>query len=150
MTTQPTRRRIEPGVYERLGADGQRLGLEIAYKDAAGKARRRTVHGGVPHARDALAKARSRRVKREAEPADPRVSFHTVADAFETAHVAGLRPNSRAVNRSALRRLRKVFGVKRMSEIGKVDVRAFVAAERAEGLTGWTIHSHLAVFAGHP
>jgi integrase len=147
MSTQPTRRRIEPGVYERVGADGQRLGLEIAYKDAAGKARRRTVHGGVQDARDELAKARSRRVTREPEPADPRVSFHTVADAFETAHVASLRPNSRAVNRSALRRLRKAFGKKRMTAIGKVDVRAFIAAERAEDLKGWTIHSHLAVLS---
>jgi hypothetical protein len=56
MTTQPTRRRIEPGVYERRGADGSRVGLDLAY-DAAGKARRRTVHGGVPDARDALATA---------------------------------------------------------------------------------------------
>jgi integrase len=147
MSTQPTRRRIEPGVYERVSADGQRLGLEIAWKDAAGKARRRAVHGGIQDARDALAQARSRRVKREVEPADPRVSLNTVADAFEAAHVAALRPNSQAVYRAALRRLRKAVGTKRMSAIAKVDVRAFVAAERAEGLKAWTIASHLAVLS---
>jgi integrase len=147
VTTQPTRRRLEPGIYERVGADGQRLGLEIVFKDAAGKARRRTVHGGVQDARDALAQARSRRVKREVEPTDPRVTFSTVVDAFEAAHVAALRPNSRRVYKAALRRLRKAFGNKRMTAIAKVDVRAFVAAERAEGLKAWTISSHLAALS---
>jgi integrase len=147
MSTQPKRRAVEPGIYERIDADGQRLGLEIVFKDAAGKARRRTVHGGLQDARDALAGARTRRVKREAEPTDPRVSFNAVCDAFEGAHVATLRPNSRAVNRTALRRLRKAFGKKRITAIAKVDVRAFIAAERQEGLKGWTIHSHLAVLS---
>jgi hypothetical protein len=136
-----------PGIYERVGADGQRLGLDIAWKDATGRARRRTVHGGVQDARDELAKARSRRVKREAEPADPRVSLNTVADAFEAAHVAALRPNSQAVYRAALRRLRRRFGTRRMTSIAKVDVRALVAAERAEGLKAWTIASHLSVLS---
>jgi Phage integrase, N-terminal SAM-like domain len=147
MTTQPTRRRLEPGIYERLGTDGQRLGLEIAFKDQAGKTRRRTVHGGVQDARDQLAQARSRRVKREAEPTDPRVSFNTVADAFEAAHVASLRPNSQAVYRAALKRLRKTFGKHRMSAITKADVRAFIASEKKEGLKGWTTHSHLAALS---
>jgi integrase len=147
MSTQPARRRLEPGIYERVAGDGQRLGLEIVFKDAAGKARRRTVHGNVQDARDALAQARSRRVKRETEPADPRVSFIAVADAFEAAHVAALRPNSRRVYKAALRRLRKTFGTKRMTAIAKVDVRAYVAAERAEGLKAWTINSHLAALS---
>lgn len=147
MTTQPTRRHLEPGIYERLGADGQRLGLEIAFKDTAGKVRRRSVHGGVQDARDALAQARSRRVKREAEPTDPRVSFNTVADAFEAAHVASLRPNSQAVYRAALKRLRKTFGKQRISAITKADVRAFIADEKKEGLKAWTIHSHLAALS---
>jgi integrase len=147
MSTQPTRRRIEPGIYERIGADGQRLGLEIAWKDAGGKARRRAVRGGLADARDALATARTRRVKREPEPVDPRVSFDTVVDAFEAAHVAALRPNSRQVYAAALRRLRKAFGKRRMSSISKVDVRAFVAAEVAEGLKANTIRSHLSALS---
>jgi integrase len=145
--SQPMRNKIEPGIYERLGAGGERLGLEIVFKDAAGKARRRAVHGNVRDARDALAQARSRRVKRDVEPADPRVSFNAVVDAFEAAHVAALRPNSRRVYNAALRRLRKAFGNKRMTAIANVDVRAYVAAERAEGLKAWTINSHLAALS---
>jgi hypothetical protein len=147
MTTQPTRHKIEPGIYERIGADGQRLGLEIVYKDAAGRTRRRTVRGGVQDARDALARARTRRVGREAEPSDPRVTFASVCDAFEAAHVAGLRQNSQRVYRSGLRRLRAEFGAKRLSSIGKADIRAFVASERKEGLKANTITSHLAVLS---
>jgi integrase len=147
MSTQPTRRRLEPGIYERVDTAGERLGLEIAYKDAAGKVRRRTVHGGIQDARDQLAKARTRRVGRETEPSDPRVTFDTVCDAFEAAHVAGLRPNSRAVYRSGLRRLRARFRARRLSSISRVDLRALVAAERAEGLKANTITSHLAVLS---
>jgi integrase len=147
MSTQPTRRRLESGIYERVGAEGERRGLEVVFKDAAGKTRRRAVAGNVQEARDELAKARTRRVRREPEPADPRVSFDTVADAFEAAHVAALRPNSRRVYKAALRRLRKTFGTKRMTAIAKVDVRAYVAAERAEGLKAWTINSHLAALS---
>ncbi|MGI8429318.1 MAG: hypothetical protein ACR2OB_08450 [Solirubrobacteraceae bacterium] len=54
----------------RVDGDGERLGLEIVFKDAAGKTRRRAVAGNVQDARDALASARTRRVKREAEPLD--------------------------------------------------------------------------------
>lgn len=141
---QPQRNRIAPGIYERIGPDGQRRGMEIVYKDAAGKTRRRTVHGDENAARDALAKARVRRVDRAQEPSDPRTSFNAVCDAFEAAHVAGLRPNSQAVYRSALRRLRKKLGAKRISAITKADVKQLIADERREGLKGWTIHSHIA------
>ena len=36
MPAQPTRRKIEPGIFERIGADGERRGLEIYFKDAGG------------------------------------------------------------------------------------------------------------------
>jgi integrase len=147
MTTQPKRRRLEPGIYERLAVDGERLGLEIAWKDANGKTRRRAVGGGINQHRDPLAGARARRVKRETEPTDPRVSFDSVCDAFEAAHIAGLRPNSQAVYRSGLRRLRARFRGRRLSSVSRVDLRAFVAAERAEGLKANTITSHLAVLS---
>jgi integrase len=145
MATKPTRRRLEPGIFERVDADGARLGLEIYYKDADGKPRRRAVAGGIQNARDELAKARTRRVKLEAEPKDPRVTFDVVADKFEAAHVAGLRRNSQLVYRAALARLLRAFGHKRITAIGKADIRAFVAAERAEGLKANTIKSHLSV-----
>jgi integrase len=143
LTTQPARRKVEPGIVERIGADGRRLGLEIAYKDATGKPRRRAVKGGLTEARDALAKARTRRVEHEAEPNDPRVSLDAVCDAFQAAHVAGLRPNSRQAYAAALARLRDTFGSRRMTSITKGDVRAFVAAERKEGLKANTVIGHL-------
>ena len=91
----PIRRRIEPGIFERVNAAGQHLGYEVKYKDADGKARRRSVQGDIHDARNALAEARTRRVKQEQEPQDPRVSLDAVIAAFEQAHVAGLRDNSR-------------------------------------------------------
>jgi integrase len=129
----PIRRRVEPGIYERLDPAGRRLGLEIAYKDTGGKTRRRTVPGGLADARDTLAEARTRRVKHEFEPANPRVTFDTVCDKFERTHLAPLRPNSQGVRRAALKRLRKAFGPKRIMQIRRADVRRFVndlAAER--------------------
>ena len=122
----PIRRRIEPGIYERVSPAGERLGLEIQYKDADGRPRRRSVKGGITEARDALAEARTRRVKREREPLDPRATFGAVCDAFEAAHVASLRPNSRRVNEAALKHLRARFGSKRITQITRADVRRFV------------------------
>ena len=66
----PIRDRIEPGIYERVNADGERLGLEIQFKDSSGVPRRRTVQGNIHAARDALAEARSKRVRREPEAAE--------------------------------------------------------------------------------
>ena len=143
MPAQPTRRKIEPGVYERLGPDGRRVGLEVVWK-ADGRTHRRAVAGAtLADARDALAQARTRRVERQVEPTDVRTTFAGVADAFERAHVASLRPNSRRAYGSALARLRAEFGDRRITAIGKLDVRAFIAAETAEGLKASTITGHL-------
>lgn len=139
---QPTRHRIEPGIYERIDSDGQRLGLELVYKDANGRTRRRGISGGIDQARDELAKARTKRVSRASEPDDPRRTFNMVADEFEAVHVASLRPNTQQAYRSALVRLREAFGNKRMTKITRADVRAFVAAERRE-LKANTINGHL-------
>jgi integrase len=143
----PIRNKLEPGIYERVDDDGQRLGLEIVYKDTANKPRRRTVHGDVHQARDQLANARVKRTRQEREPDDPRVTFDTVADAFEAAHVANLRPNSQKVYRAGLRRLRATFGPRRLSSLTKADLRAYVASERKEKLKANTIISHLAVLS---
>jgi len=123
---QPTRKRIERGIYQRLGADGTVLGLEIAYKDGDDHTRRRSVSGGLPNARDTLAAARVRRVNRDAEPLDPRATFNAVCDADEQAHVASLRPNSQVNRRAALARLRDAFGSKRITQIRRTDVRQWV------------------------
>lgn len=99
----PVRRRVEPGIYERLSPAAERLGLEIFYKDADGKPRRRSVKGTTIHdARDELARARVRRSRNEFEPADPRITFDAIASRFEEAHVAGLRRSSQLVYHAAL------------------------------------------------
>lgn len=144
---QPIRRKVEPGIYARLAPDGERRGLEIVWKDSDGRTRRRAVTGGVQAARDALAQARSRRVNRRREPADVRVAFGAVAEAFEQAHIPALRPNSQSVYLVALDRLRPAFGEKRMTSITRLDVRAFVAAERKQRLKANTIDSHLSVLS---
>jgi integrase len=86
-------------------------------------------------------------VRQEREPLDPRVSFDAVVDAFDEAHVASLRFNSRVTYRSSLLRLRKAFGSKRINQITKLDVRAFVNAETAEGLKANSVMCHLAVLS---
>jgi integrase len=129
----PVRKRLEPGIFERVNPAGGRLGLEIVYKDADGKTRRRSVQGDIHDARDQLAAARTRRTRREVEPANPRMTFNAVCDEFERTHLASLRPNSQGVRRAALKRLRAAFGPKRISQISRADVRRFVndlAADR--------------------
>lgn len=123
---QPVRRRLETGIYERVGPGGERLGLEIRWKDAGGHVHRRAVVGGIAEARDALAEARSRRVRRGREPADPRITFDAVCDELERAHLPALSPNSQQLRRVALGHLRRAFGVRRISQIGRADVRRFV------------------------
>lgn len=129
---QPARNRIEPGIYERVDANGVRLGLDIQYKDTGGRPRRRSVAGGLTEARDELARARTRRVKHAREPLDPRVTFAAVCDEFEAVHVASLRPNSQAVYRAALAHLRARFGEQRITQITRADVRRFVNDLAAE------------------
>lgn len=76
----PIRRKLEPGIFERVNAAGERLGLEIQYKDAHGAPRRRSVKGDIHAARDELALARSRRVRHEIEPVNPRMNEAEVLD----------------------------------------------------------------------
>ena len=64
----PIRHKIEPGIYERVSPSGERLGLEIAWKDSDGRTRRRTVKGDIHAARDELAKARTRRAATKPNP----------------------------------------------------------------------------------
>ena len=137
----PTRRRIEPGIYERVLPSGERLGLEIYFKDADGRPRRRGVKGDIHAARDELAQARTRRVRYELEPANPRMSLDAVIDRFEVVH-AGARPNTSTHYRGAFKRIRPVLGHKRITAIGRADVRAFVGREVAEGLKANTVLAH--------
>ena len=130
---KPVRVKVEPGIFRRVNDRGQHLGFEIRWKDANGASRRRSVQGDIHAARDALAQARVRRARREIEPLDPRVTFSAVCDEYERVHVASLRAGSQGVRKAALRRLRKRFGSRRITQIGRTDVRRWVndlAAER--------------------
>lgn len=122
----PIRTKVEPGIYARVADDGRRLGFEVRWKDSEGVSRRRSVQGDVHAARDALAEARVRRVRHESEPLDPRATFGAVADEYERVHVASLRPNSQMVRRAALKGLRQRFASKRITQIGRADVRLWV------------------------
>jgi integrase len=148
MARPPTRNRLELGICERLDpVTGERLGLEIYWDDARGVSHRKPVPGGkgatMRAARDLLAKARTRRVGRELEPGDVRATFDAVADEFEALHVAGLRDNSQQAHHSALVRLRGHFGERKLVNIDRACVRAFITAERGEGLKANTINGHL-------
>lgn len=137
----PTRRRVEPGIFERINTEGARLGLEIYYKDADGKPRRRSVEGDIRAARDELALARGRRVRREIEPANPRMTLNSVIERFDAAHV-GARANTRGAYRSAFARIKPALGFKRITAITRADVRGFVGGEVDEGLKANTVLGH--------
>lgn len=145
MGAQPIRRRLEPGIFERVDAAGGRLGLEIYFKDAAGKPRRRAVDGDIHAARDALAEARTRRVKRESEPADVRTTVAAVIGSYRKTVLPTLRPKSRVVYSSALDRAGKQFGKRRISSIELTDVRQWVANMADDELKANTIHKYYAV-----
>jgi integrase len=142
MSMRPIRRKLEPGIVERVDADGQRLGLEIQYKDADGKSRRRSVQGGIHDARDALAAARARRARHGREPADPRMTLAALIDQYEAAVLPNLRPQSRSLRRSAFKRLRPALGRKRVSAINRADVRRWVAGLTADDLKANTVHAY--------
>ena len=137
----PIRHRIEPGIFERVDAEGRRLGLEVAFKDATGAKRRRTVQGGIREARDELAKARTRRSGRQHEPTDPRMTLAAVIALYRDAH-AGQRANTRSARESALARIEATFGNTRITAIRRADVRKLVSAEVAEGLKANTVRLH--------
>src|SRR5213595_1888642 len=135
----PIRRRIESGIFERVNAAGDRLGLEIQYKDADGRPRRRSVQGDIHDARDALAAARTRRARNEVEPADVRTTVTGVIDRYLETALPTLRPKSRIVYGAALDRAARHFGAKRISTVNRADVRGWVAQLDADGLKANTV-----------
>jgi integrase len=145
MPAQPTRRKIEPGIFERVNASGDRLGLEIVYKDAGGRTRRRGVQGDIHAARDALAEARTRRARHEFEPADVRTTVAAVINRYRETVVPSLRPKSQIVYRAALTRAVEHFGSKRISALDRADVRGWVAQMTDEGLKANSVRKYYGV-----
>lgn len=143
----PRRNRVEPGIFERLDANSNRLGLEIQYKDSDGRPRRRTVHGDIHAARDALAAARSRRARHEPEPTDVRTTLAGVIDRYRTSVLPTLRPRSQGVYGAALNRAEKHLGQKRISSINRADIRQWIAAMAQDDLKANTIRKYHAVLS---
>jgi integrase len=141
----PIRKRLEPGIYERVNADGERLGLEVQFKDAAGRSRRRSVQGDIHAARDALANARTRRARLEHEPADVRTTVAVVIGRYREAVLPSLRPRSRTVYSSALDRIAAQFGTRRMTSVDRADVRRWVGLLRDDGLKANTVRTYYGV-----
>jgi integrase len=141
----PRRNRLEPGIFERVNANGDRLGLEIKYKDADGRTRRRTVEGDINDARDQLAIARTRRAHHEAEPTDVRTTVGTVIDRYREMSLPTLRPGSRIVYSAALDRAVRQFGPRRISAINRADIRGWVAGMADDELKANTVRKYYAV-----
>jgi integrase len=146
---QPKRKAIEPGVYIRVNDAGDRCGdtFEIAWKDAQRRSQRRGGFRTISDARDALHKAKARRVDRVREPARTRLTFAAVAEQWKAAEVAALRPATQAVYGAALGHLLPELGRRRMDAITSARVKEYARAKSASGLAGWTIASHLTVIS---
>jgi integrase len=142
---RPIRNRLEPGIYERVNAAGDRLGLEIKWKDAEGRSHRRAVGGDIHDARDLLAAARTRRARHEVEPVDVRTTLTAVIGRYRQTVMPGLRPRSRKVYGPGLDRADLHFGGRRITSITRVDVRSWVTAMTAEGLKANTVRKYYAV-----
>jgi integrase len=135
--------RVEPGIWRRGDT------LEITFRDAQGKQRRRTVDGGIMAARTALATEIAKRTSGERPPADPRLTLNRAADAWYDEHVvANLRPASRSSARSSLKHLRKAFGSRRLTAIEPRDVARFIRDRKATGAADNTARSNVNALSG--
>jgi integrase len=142
----PQRVKVEPGVYQRLDANGRPV-FEIAFRDAQGHQRRRRVEGGITAARKALNAERAARDRRERVTADPRLTFDKAADEWWKVRVVRLRPTTHSTYGPALAHLRKRFGHARLTAIQPSDVAAYITDQQRAGLKGWTIKGHLTVLS---
>jgi integrase len=142
----PHRVKVEPGIYERLDANGRRV-LEISFRDAQGHQRRHRVEGGITAARKALNAAKAARDRREHVTADPRLTFDRAADEWWEVRVVRLRHTTHSTYGPALKHLRKHFGRTRLTAIQPSDVAAYITAQQRAGLKGWTVQGHLTVLS---
>jgi integrase len=138
----PQRTKVEPGIYQRLDANGHAV-FEIAWRDGQGHQRRRRVEGGITAARKALNAARAARDRKERVTADPRLTFDAAADKWWEARVVRLRPATQSTYGTSLAHLRKHFGRTRLTAISPADVAAYITAQQRARLKGWTVQGHL-------
>lgn len=142
----PQREKVEPGIYQRVDANGRPV-FEIAWRDGQGHQRRRRVQGGITAARKALNAARAARDRKEQVTVDPRLTFGAAADKWWDARVVRLRPATQSTYGTGLAHLREHFGRTRLAAIHASDVAAYISAQQRAGLKGWTVQGHLTVLS---
>jgi len=142
-TTEPTRVRVRPGVYQRINGDGTVV-FEVAYRDSDGRQRRETVGPRMKAAEARLAQvkadmSRGGRVARRAEM--------TVASAAETwlASTGHLRSTTVRAYGHALRdHVLPAFGHRRLEAVKPDDVARW--AQRAMTLAYAAEHGRSVIY----
>jgi integrase len=138
------RERVEPGVYRR-STDGK---LEIVWRDAGGKQRRRTVKGGIKAARAELAAEHAKRAKGELVPEAVRLTFSAAAEQWWDASVPRWRLGTERAYEGQLRTICMEFGSVRLTAITPMALARYVAQLEATGLKGSTISIRLKIISG--
>jgi integrase len=142
-----------------LQAQGKRVpdGTANVYVNYAGRyevglrdsSKRLVWYGPFANVAEAKATRDAKRVKRHdgvAEPTNRAMTFGEAAELWDAAHVANLRENTRVTYRAALKHLLPTFGSRRLTTIGRGQIRAYLAEHR--DLAGWTLQCHLTVISG--
>jgi integrase len=131
----PRRERVERNIYRRPTGV-----FEVGYKDASGKQRWRTVHGGITAARALRDQLVAQRNRREPAPENVRLRFADAADQWLAGPVADLRQTTRDCYRNAVdNHLRARFEHRRLDAITPDDLAALVRELRGQGLAEATI-----------
>ncbi|MEZ5076967.1 MAG: site-specific integrase [Solirubrobacterales bacterium] len=142
-TKKPRRVRVKTGIYKAKDAAGKDR-FEIFYRDEEGKPHWKRVPGGIRSAETARADILAR--KGRGEKVRPvRVTFNEAADAWWEAQASALSLNTQNAYRASLNRLRKVWGDRKLDNIGPDTVAALVREMQAEGRRSWTIKGALTV-----
>lgn len=127
--------RVERNIYRR--ASGV---YEVGFRDAAGKQRWRTVHGGITAARAVRDELLARRGRGERVETRTRLRFADAAAGWLEGPVRDLRPRTDECYRNAVTtHLVPRFGVLRLDAISPDDLAALVRELRDAGLSESTI-----------
>lgn len=147
VTVNSSRERVERNIYKRTMSDGRTVRFELSYRDADGVQRRQTVaKGGIKAARIALRKAGGAVANGEStvDPKDAPL-FADMAEAWQTAESAALRPATIAAYGAHVKALTQRWGTRRLSTIDTAEVAKLVRDEQAAGRRAWTIRGRLVV-----
>jgi integrase len=129
------RTRVERNIYRRSSG-----AYEVGFRDASGKQRWRTVHGGITAARAVRDELLARRGRGERVEARTRLRFADAAAAWLDGPVRDLRPRTDECYRNAVNtHLFPRFGTRRLDAISPDDLAALVRDLRGAALSESTI-----------